>query len=58
MRNPSHHPHQQPAQALPVISDDERLRMDIYRSDREKLRLFTNMIRANNLFKRAKVTHK
>lgn len=35
-----------------------RLRRDIYRSDMEKLRLFTQMLRANALFKRATITHK
>ena len=36
----------------------ERLRRDIYRPDTEKLRLFTQMLRVNALFKKAKVTHK
>lgn len=36
----------------------ERLRRDIYRPDMEKLRLFTQMLRANALFNKAKVTHK
>jgi hypothetical protein len=36
----------------------ERLRRDIYRPDMEKLKLFTQMLRANALFKKAKVTHK
>jgi len=35
-----------------------RLRRDIYRSDMEKLKLFTQMLRANALFKKAKITHK
>lgn len=38
--------------------DIERLRQDIYRPDMEKLRLFTQMLRANSLFEKAKVTHK
>jgi hypothetical protein len=36
----------------------ERLRRDIYRPDMDKLRLFTQMLRVNALFKKAKVTHK
>ena len=35
-----------------------RLRRDIYRSDMEKLKLFTQMLRTNALFKKAKITHK
>lgn len=42
------------------ISDAEkdRLRRDIYRSDMEKLRLFTKMLRTNVLLKKAKISHK
>ena len=36
----------------------ERLRRDIYCPDMDKLRLFTQMLRVNTLFKKAKVTHK
>jgi hypothetical protein len=36
----------------------DRLRRDIYRPDIEKLKLFTQMLRTNALFKKAKVTHK
>ena len=36
----------------------ERLRQDIHRSDMEKLRLFTAMLRKEALFKKAVVTHK
>lgn len=36
----------------------ERLRRDIYRPDMDKLRLFTQMLRVNTLFKKAKITHK
>jgi len=36
----------------------DRLRRDIYRPDMEKLKLFTQMLRTNALFKKAKVTHK
>jgi len=35
----------------------ERLRRDIYRPDMDKLRLFTQMLHVNALFKKAKVTH-
>lgn len=43
-----------------VTSTDEteRLRREIYRSDIEKLSLFTQMLRTNNLLKKAKITHK
>lgn len=39
-------------------ADTERLRQNIYRSDMEKLSLFTKMLRRNALYKKAKVTHK
>jgi hypothetical protein len=39
-------------------ADTERLRQNIYRSDREKLSLFTKMLRRNALYKKARVTHK
>jgi hypothetical protein len=44
----------------PPITDAEleRLRRDIYRSDMEKLRLFTQMLRNNSLLKKAKIIHK
>jgi hypothetical protein len=38
--------------------EKERLRRDIYRSDMEKLRLFTQMLRTNALYKKAKISHK
>lgn len=41
-----------------LTSSEAKLRQDIYRPDIEKLHLFTQMLRVNNLFKRAKVTHK
>ena len=43
-----------------IISNDEmeRLKRDIYRSDVEKFHLFTQMLRTNNLLKKAKITHK
>jgi hypothetical protein len=44
----------------PFITDSEReqIRRDIYRSDIEKLKLFTRMLKQNALFKRAKISHK
>ena len=38
--------------------EKERIRRDVYRSDLEKLKLFTRMLKQNALFKKAKVTHK
>jgi hypothetical protein len=43
---------------LSTESEIERLRRDIYRPDMEKLKLFAQMLRANALYKKAKVTHK
>lgn len=50
----------QTARQIVLVSADEteRLRRDIYRSDIEKLQLFTQMLRTNNLLKKVKVTHK
>ena len=39
-------------------AEKERIRRDIYRSDMEKLKLFTRMLKQNALFKNAKVIHK
>lgn len=39
-------------------SETERLRREIYRPDMEKFLLFTQMLRANKLYKRAKIIHK
>lgn len=39
-------------------AERERLKRDIYRSDLEKLQLFTQMLRRNALFKKAKISHK
>jgi hypothetical protein len=41
-----------------AVSEEERLRKDIYRTDLEKLHLFSQMLRINNLFKKARITHK
>ncbi|WP_341835971.1 hypothetical protein WJU16_24420 [Chitinophaga pollutisoli] len=51
---------QQTARQIVLVFADEteRLRRDIYRSDIEKLQLFTQMLRTNNLLKKVKVTHK
>ncbi len=40
------------------LSDIERLRRDVYRSDMDKLRLFTKMLRTNNVLNKVVVTHK
>lgn len=40
------------------LSDDERLRRDVFRSDMDKLKLFTKMLRTNNLLNKAVITHK
>jgi hypothetical protein len=42
----------------PTVGEIERLRQDIYRPDIEKLKLFAQMLRADALYKKAKVTHK
>jgi len=41
-----------------TIDELEKLRRDIYRPDIEKLQLFTQMLRMNALFKKAKVSHR
>ena len=43
---------------ISTIDEQEKLRRDIYRPDIEKLHLFTQMLRMNALFKKAKITHK
>lgn len=40
------------------LSDNERLLKDIFRSDLDKLKLFTKMLRTNNLFNKAAIIHK
>lgn len=40
------------------VSDDERLRRDVFRSDMDKLKLFTKMLRTNSVLKKAIITHK
>ena len=39
-------------------SEEEKLREDIFRSDIEKLHLFTRMLRRNAPLKKAIITHK
>jgi len=41
-----------------IESENDRLRRDIFRPDMEKFKLFTQMLRTNKLYNRAKVTHK
>jgi len=40
------------------LTETERLKMDIYRPDMEKLQLFTKMLRTNALLKKAVIHHK
>jgi hypothetical protein len=44
--------------ALIERSERERLIENVYRSDMDKLHLFTQMLQMNSLFKKAKVVHK
>jgi hypothetical protein len=41
-----------------LLTETERLKRDIYRSDMEKLQLFTRMLRTNQLLKKAVIHHK
>jgi hypothetical protein len=43
---------------ISATDEQEKLLRDIYRPDIEKLHLFTQMLRVNALFKKAKVSHK
>ena len=46
---------------LPFIrqaSEETRLKEDVFRSDMEKFRLFTKMLRTDAMLKKANVTHK
>lgn len=45
-----------PRYGFVTISEDEKLRDDIYRSDMEKLQLFTKMLRRNALLNKVSVT--
>ena len=40
------------------VSDHERLRRDVFRTDMEKLKLFTKMLRTNHVLNKAIITHK
>jgi hypothetical protein len=39
-------------------TEADRLRRDMFRPDMEKFKLFTQMLRNNAIYKRAKITHK
>jgi hypothetical protein len=39
-------------------SENERLIKDVYRSDMDKLKLFTKMLQTNALLKKARIIHK
>jgi len=41
-----------------TLTEQERLKRDIFRPDMEKLQLFTQMLRTNKLLKRAVIRHK
>jgi hypothetical protein len=45
-------------ESLIESAEKERIKRDIYRSDMEKLMLFTRMLKQNALFRKAKITHK
>ncbi|MBB6270905.1 hypothetical protein HDF26_001332 [Pedobacter cryoconitis] len=47
-----------PKTCVAELSDNERLNKDIFRSDFDKLKLFTKMLRTNNLFNKAVIIHK
>jgi len=50
---------EEPIRAIAInMSEEDRLRKDIYRSDMEKLQLFTKMLRRNALLKNVVITHK
>jgi hypothetical protein len=40
------------------MSDEDRLRRDVYRSDMDKLKMFTKMLRTNRILNKAEITHK
>gem|GEM_PF-2446162 len=46
------------ADIISHTDDNERLKRDVFRTDIEKLRLFTKMLRINATMKRAKIIHK
>jgi len=46
------------ANFITSASESERLRKDVFRSDIDKLQLFTKMLRRNALLRKAKISHK
>jgi len=47
-----------PQAELKQLSDLDRLRTDVYRSDMEKFRLLMDMFRRNAMLKKAVIRHK
>ncbi|AOM79944.1 hypothetical protein [Pedobacter steynii] len=47
-----------PRTCVTKLSDNERLLKDIFRSDIDKLKLFTKMLRTNSLLDKAVIIHK
>ncbi|WP_158534967.1 hypothetical protein [Mucilaginibacter hurinus] len=47
-----------PATIIVNMSEEDRLRRDMYRPDMEKFRLFTKMLRTNVLLKKVIITYK
>ena len=58
MKNQANDAKNKSTEDVKFLNEEERLRNDIYRPDIEKLQLFTRMLRLNNLFKGAQITHK
>jgi len=46
------------ANFITYASESERLRKDVFRSDMDKFKLFTKMLRRNALLKKARISHK
>ncbi|MEJ5964000.1 hypothetical protein [Pedobacter immunditicola] len=46
------------ANFITYASEGERLHKDVFRSDMDKFKLFTKMLRRNALLKKARITHK
>jgi len=47
-----------PKTCVTKLSDNERLLKDIFRSDIDKLKLFTKMLRTNSILSKAVIIHK
>lgn len=47
-----------PKTCVTKLSDNERLLKDIFRSDIDKLKLFTKMLRTNSVLSKAVIIHK